>query len=812
MIIWAIVDGVNFYTLIQLHSLFICVPCSVLIARFDVSLALQQEQCKSSCHSALAQSRNSSNGNLASSALDAMLSIRDCEEGEDEIHEDRRRVTQNSEKGTASSHSNHYGSRTRERKNGIINESYRNLGYNRPKQRLPPLIETLVGNIDGDGSEDGHQRGSPGVRKRARVIPEKETKDTKNNRGGTEYVGQQPRQNDKYQYYTGDDIDSVAMVAAAAATAALSESASSRTLRWGSMRMKAYNDEWEEALRWISTWGPQDQPEQEQHRHSDEGGRKSLSKAGQHRVKQKVYGDGSTSKNFTELHEICVKRCETDEWEWDPNSEPPIPLSEKRDLRKSYKGSSNNTVTKFLEVIGINDILSPRMFTRISIFLRQTFTFHSTREAFRNIFGVMLSGAIICFSRYIYQWWALNRYTASLQSLLKEEAEKNSVKGKQGKKSNHSGRKKTKQRKKHRVVRGRGKDTHMMSSANAKDETKWIPSSDDDDDSDSDDSLDPFYLLRGKRHYSNTIDSSSDQASKATMETASCTTIDSVKFQASGSQNLSQLDTRVNRKCLQPKKLDMKSSDAFEKSGYINNENCPVPTDAQREQSYQALKAFQRAQLLKLIEDLKKEKVVRKDKGRAKLLVNGIPTTSSNSKENFSLESKGTRLPPPGLSTNTTSGCTKMKKSFTDALLGKQPKEKSAVDMMLSRLLDDGEDDTEIDAVSSTSENTKPVHNEFNRTHEQNQVSPVALGDLLLGTFGVEASNKTFVTQPKSNPWQKTPESFGISGLKDDIRSGQEDIAHSESTDANIQLQVSASEFMPKWGEGTYASENNRIW
>ncbi len=787
--------------------------CSLVIARFDVSLALQQEQCKSSCHSALAQSRISSNGNLASSALDAMFSIRDYEDGEDEIREDRSaepstgRVMQNSEQGTTSPH---YSSRTRERGRGNVNESYRNLGY-RPK-RLPPLIETLVGNIDGDGSRDGHQRGNPGIRKRARIIPEKETKDTKNNRGGTEYAGQQPRQNDKYQYYTGDDVDSVAMVAAAAATAVWS-SASSQTSRWGSLRMRAYDDEWEEALRWISTWGPPNQQEQEQHRQYDEGRRHSRSKVGQHRVKQKGYDDVSITKSFSELHEICVKRCLGDEWEWDPHSEPTTSLSEKREIRKSspYKGSKNNRVPNFLELIGIGGILSPRIFARISMFLMQIFTFNSTREAFLNVFGVILSGAMICFSRYVYQWWALNRYTTSLQSLLKEEAEKNCVKGKQGKKSNHSGRKKMRQRKKHRVVRGRGKDTQMASSPDTKNETKWRTSSDDDD-SDSDDSLDPFYLLHGKRHHSNTIDSNSDQASKETMETASCTTIDSGRLQVAGSQGSSQLDTRGNRKYLQPKSLDMKIPDACDKAGNTNYVNCTVPTDAQREQSYQALKAFQRAQLLKLIEDIKKEKAVRKDKERVAFPVNGTPSPCKTIEGNISLENKDAHLPPPGLSTNTTSGGTKLKKSFTDALLGTQPKEKSAVDIMLSRLLDDGEDDIDIDAASSTSENRKTAHNEFKRTHEQNQVRPVALGDLLLGTFGGDASNKTFVTQPKSNPWQKNPESFGISGLKDDISSGQEDLTHSESTDANIQLQVSASEFMPKWGEGTHASENNRIW
>lgn len=759
------------------------------------------KKCKDSCKSVLkSREHDLATSNLASSALDAIFSLHEHEGDDDDEEGNRDSTTRPSRRyqQEASATDDEESTRTRTLNNSekvrnndtTMNNNgiHQNLGH-RPK-RLPHLIDTLVGNIDGHVDKK---------RNRPRVI-HYERKRTKNS-GEMEMV----RQNIKN--HAGD---SVARVAAAAAAAVISESELSS--RWGSSRMKSQNDEWEEALKWISTWGPQNQDDsssrdaasqsnQKQNRNRNDNERQvnySHNQRGEEQgregMKWRRKKAGESSSNLDELFEVCVEQCLGDnEREWMLDSDP----------------TSSGVISSIKTYMGspvINGLLSYFGFPDISISSRYSST--AVRQGIRNIFATMLSAAVLWFLQSVYGWWTLSKYTTSLEILLQEES-KNEGKEAHGKRSGkrRTGRKKSKQRKNkghHRSVRP---DNHVHQSK-ATDDMNWNPS--EDDDSDSDDSFDRIYLMRsGTKHASTyAVDSHSDQASKGTISTASWTTFDSGRIQSSDPNFNPAQDPTGNHQS--DKSLLECKPNEFDPRGRwtsINLEKSPVPTDAQREQEYQKLRIFQETQLQKLIENRKKAKALNKAEEKKMIVKDQDFTPKKTSVPLINGNEKA--LPhPPGLSPNITSGSGKVKKSFTEAVTGEYPVEANAVDLLLSNLLDEGEEE-EVSVSLSVKKRSEVTSNT-----DLDQNRSIALGDLLLGSIGSgESPSRGSPSLTIANPWQNQPRNYTGFDTNSGFSLGvPEEVPRSASSDANVQLQVSATEFMPQWGEGNQASVNTRIW
>jgi len=789
---------------------FLSLCLAMLLVRVDVNFRDTvarhngiDKECKDSCKSVLkSREYDLATSNLASSALDAIFSLHE-HEGEDEVDGDeegnRDSTTRPSRRyQQEASGTDEESTRTRTLNNSENvrnndttmnnNGTHQNLGH-RPK-RLPHLIDTLVGNIDGLVDKK---------RKRPRVIHH-ERKRSKNS-GEMEMV----RQNIKN--HAGD---SVARVAAAAAAAVISESELSS--RWGSSRMKSQNDEWEEALKWISTWGPQNQNDsssrdatsqsnQKQNRNRNDNERQvnySYNQRGEEQgregMKWRRKKAGEASSNFDQLFEVCVEQCLGDsEREWMPDGD-----HTSSGVISSIKTSMGSPV--------VNGLSSYFGFPNISISFRYSST--AVRKGIRNIFATMLSAAVLWFLQSVYGWWTLSKYTTSLEILLQEES-KNEGKEAHGKRpgKRRTGRKKSKQRKKkghHRSVRTHRPDNHVHQSKST-DDMNWNPS--EDEDSDSDDSFDRIYLMRsGTKHASTyAVDSHSDQASKGTISTASWTTFDSGRTQSSDPNfNLAQDPTGNHQSDKSLLKCKPNEFDPRGRWTSINLAKSPVPTDAQREQEYQKLRIFQETQLQKLIENRKKAKALNEAKEKKMLVKDQYLTPKMKSTPLINGHEK--TLPhPPGLSTNITSGAGKVKKSFTEAVTGEDPVEANAVDLLLSNLLDEGEEEV-VSVSSSVKKRSEVTTNTY-----LGQKRSIALGDLVLGSG--ESPSRGSPSLMIANPWQNQPRNYTGFDTNSSFSLGvPEEVPRSASSDANVQLQVSATEFMPQWGEGNQASVNTRIW
>jgi len=563
---------------------------------------------------------------------------------------------------------------------------------------------------------------------------------------------------------------------------------------------------------------------------------------------------------LNQLLDICVNRCLGGEW----NSDFEV-VNVMGDGNVDNSRSSDNPGAPMphrehdnpiLRSMGIKQILPFDQFSNAFL------VSHTSRnqQVVHNILGVFFTTAVIWFIRNANSWWKLNRYTTSLQSLLDEESEVNASTAapKHHKHGNSNGKKlksqkKSRRRKNHRsFAKNQSPNAHTThdsaSLRETEDETQWSSKSrrPPEDDSDSDDSFHRIYNVHGtRRHHSSNTDPISDQASKGTNSTSSFTTADSCQthllseiynegtgtFKHNWNRNSnSSRDLKVSlgyasstrissspQSC-KPNTPISKLKDSQNtgcrgngKWSGLNTANSPVPTAAQREEASRKLREYQMAQLQRLME-------LRRQREQS-----GSKSSNSDGGKRMSMRDvvvgtpsvKKILSPPPGMQAQRTKNdCGPKSHHLHVPELLSEPivKEEDEMDLMLSNILDEDEDN------SGNNESINHVRLcDLDRIPEKhhNQNRSVALGDLLLGSLGTDTTNrnKTSPTQVAPNPWQSPTLTVGNipsnSSVSEQLQQ-QGEVPHQGNTDANIMLQVSATEFMPSWGDNNAA--NTRIW
>ena len=214
-----------------------------------------------------------------------------------------------------------------------VSNNYMDIANSNRPQHLPPLIDSLVGK---HSSDEYSTPSRPIVRPVRRRSSSSSTEDLKM-KGIKEA-----------QIHSGDNT--VAMVAAAAAAAVWSEAGGRRGR---SFRMKAYNNEWDEALRWISTWG-QNYQEQSHRQHrsgsqsrgsgDNDGANHQRSRSSRSGKQQQGIDDGrdsidkrggSSHVGFDQLLDICTRKCVGGDFTGNQGRKTSTPVPRRDDESKS---------------------------------------------------------------------------------------------------------------------------------------------------------------------------------------------------------------------------------------------------------------------------------------------------------------------------------------------------------------------------------------------------------------------------------------------------------------------------------------------
>lgn len=684
---------------------------------------------------------------LASSAVDAMFTFRnrehdDLEPEELEYQDYKRRNKKTPKRG-----------RGRAAQEKVTHESYL---MNMP-DNLPPLIRTLVGvNYPMDESHED---------RRKHVRPQR-------NLSGS--LSEEIKRIEEIQKNMEDQ--SVAMVAAAAAAAVWSEEKQGTVSL--SLRMKVYNDEWEDALRWISSWGKSLESDRNSKTSNTRVQRVSKRRGeaeGRYEGKRNRDHQELLQERVDEMIDRCTEKCLGDQEVVSKNgsnvdrAERPLRFKQ---LSRFYKS---------LEVL-------PK-FTITARFLHLS----------RNFIGVLISSAIIWLFRDARGWWKFNRYSLSLKELLEEERNDVTFIGttKQQTKNNSNAKKKKKKWKR--------RDCRILSQINGSQDGASVPCltsctgennrwPEIEEESDSDASLQEMYMMRGgiQRNAAIGLDSQSDQASKGTVSTSSCTTADSIQTLDADTSKPEPKDIVKKTAAVQPKvKSHVYTSPAI-------STKFPVPTAEQREEAAKRLREFQSKQLMKLIE--RKRILSQRSLYSPKMSMRDAVIKGLQQDQSKNADTKAGISPPPGL--------------FVERPIKNNRSEDNGhgedddFGLKLTDILDEDDGD---DLAEGSVQASKPSASRVN--FDQYETKSVALGDLLApGTF---RDSKHSNTQNVSSydPWNSPSRGSCVGNRTDTDFDHHNVLSGNVEVDANIQLQVSAREFMPSWGkEGQTSPTDSKIW
>ncbi len=718
----------------------------------------------------------------------------------------------------------------------------RNTFRKRPR-RLPPLIEELVGTIDGEfisgvssnARAQQHQQGGRRGKLLRREKKEENDGDNENDRLG-EITKRAVRD------FVSPGEDSVAMVAAAAAAAVWSEAEE----KGNSLRMGRVNGEWEEALRWISSWGQSlsststttntDTMGATSHHDIKNNDMQSGGAGGKQRRRrdssdrQKLPSERFSAENeidFERFLDVCIDRC----------------IGDDRDDRGRalYEGGVVDKVTNYYldfrnTAVGLNQILSPfrSIVQKIRLTTRGMIRSRTYEQTLRSIFGFMLSTTIVWLIRNVNDWRKINKYTNSLRSLLEEERKEANMNMTEGSSNNSKHRNVATKKSGSKKSRRKRRDNR-----NCKKERQSEARVSMDDDNESEASEDSFErrYIEEEFHRKN----SEDQASKECNTTVSSYTTDGVTDKSEFEYQLMSTDDAItklragnkntwkaNNQSLSQKQRDAKtgtsqkenhlipksqtSPTTMEKYQSRPNHNLPVvPTAEQREEAARKLREFQQAQIQKIINSKQRQMAhAASTNTKANYAANHITLRDlaqmniPQSDRNHNNDRLRMVPPPPGL-------------TRVAAVGDEEQNQETDPGYLLSHLLegDDDDDDEEQSSYNNASKETSP---ERYLPNQHDSTRSIALGDLLAGTYS-GTSSCNFNSFP-SNPWKD--ESVGGSTAETYIGSPTHSANRNTttllnagndmqcSTDANICLQVSAVAFSPSMKNDPTADE--RIW
>ena len=696
----------------------------------------------------------------------------------------------------------------------------KNLSTRTKPHRLPPLIKELVGTIDSDFTGSGVTSNNIIGKGQNNIL-------RKVRRDDDDRLEEMTKRGIK-DFSAGED--SIAMVAAAAAAAMWSETGAKRD----NLKMKTINNEWKEALRWISSWGQHLQSHDMRNRGTGTKQRRRRDPSDA----QRVHSDRLSAENeidFERFLDVCIDRCIGDDG------------GDKDHRASTYHKRGADITSEKLEYRrnqGINQFFSSIILLIQKVRLTQgVIQSLTTKQTIRGMLGFIISTAVIWFIRNINDWRKINKYTTSLRSLLEEETREANTSD-TGVKHRHTSNKKSgsskKARRKRRDNRNHQKDREIVIQKSICDNESEA----------SEDSFERRYIEE-ERHRRN----SDDQVSKEGNTTiSSCTTEgDGFEFQMMStdatimklnatnkdtetiknhqtiarkqqrkdppvSRTERNYDTRKGRNVLTSKQniskvhFEARASN-YAQNGLLDNHISPlVPTVKQREEAEQKLREFQQAQIQKIMNSKQRRQKVYANKGHVFPAAN--QTTMRDLDRPDMLQSVGKKdkdttmlkiSPPPGLTRVTKGVNIDQKKQEYDP--------EADVGHLLSHLLD-GDDEE-----SNSNSPPKEISPDRYALKRNEKVRSIALGDLLVGTYSGPRSSSN-VNSLSSNPWND--ESVGGSTVEtymsspNYLASRNTTTSHSsinkdlKSTDANFCLQVSAVAFSPSMTSNP--SNDGRIW
>ena len=311
-----------------------------------------------------------------------------------------------------------------------VSENFIGNAKTRP-HRLPPLIEELVGTLDGDYIATGmgihsKQHQQQQGHNQQQIIRRVKKDNNYNQQERLEKVTKQGLEN-----MNGED--SVAMVAAAAAAAVLSENEiSTSTSKRGQLRMKTVNSEWEEALRWISSWGQTQTAQTSQSLSKGAGvdehpqepaiiSRKERRKRDSSRLPHNHSTERFNADNeidFELFLEVCINRCiggSTNSSEGGNNSAIMDKRTANLNVKTTTLGVTNRFVSSFMSMVHNLKVKSKQQW------MSHIHKRRNREQMLRSLFGVLLSTATVWLVRNVNDWRKANKYTNTLRSLLEEE-------------------------------------------------------------------------------------------------------------------------------------------------------------------------------------------------------------------------------------------------------------------------------------------------------------------------------------------------------------------------------------------------------
>ncbi len=668
----------------------------------------------------------------------------------------------------------------------------------RPR-RLPPLIDALVGTLDSD-YEAIHSKHGHGWRGQRKLVRRMDMDDR-------EKLGEITKKGLR-DMSLGEDP--VAMVAVAAAAALWSE----HNDRGGSpLRMKVVNDEWEEALRWISSWGDQNvQSSIESTAHQERITDIETENEGVQRKPRRKYNPNDRQSrmnrfkaeneiDFERFYDVCIDRCLGDDG---VNRSRGHKTGETFDI-------TTNTLNVESTSSGVNQLFSTLMSSikvvgsKNSIFKERTHV-----KTVWGLFGIMLSTVGVWLRNLIDR----RKQSSCYHSLLKEEDARMAGTNTSGTKHRNSGGKKTGSKKKSKRKR---RDTR----SNQKQDHGNLTSRFDEE------SVTSEVSLERSESEAIFVKSFGDQGSKEGNTTVSTLNTDEAEFEDQSNSGLvstsqpSRTKPKANnatnqqrngfsptkhrakgqstRRCQdhhfkQSKPLRSTQKDCLpdnNKRYSLKSPTLVAPTTEQREEAARKLKAFQQSQIQKMM-NLSRRKVQLETK------VDDISTVEQVSSEdahtvnlNFD-EAKVVVSPPPP-----PPGLTRITNIQVQKQYDEHMQEENDASLLVSNLLDEDDEDLQTsNDLSLTAERINSMQN--------SQIQPVPFGDLLVGSYStINASNGTSI----ANPWRdelldcstvttqvSTPSHTSMQNANS-LASISSDILCPK--DANFCLQVSAPAFSP---------------
>ena len=451
---------------------------------------------------------------------------------------------------------------------------------------LPPLIETLVGAVDMDATQNDTKQDDDNGPPRQNLI--RRPRDEKHS----------PRKSSLDSIIKGGDTTTKAVAAAAAATFWSSLQSRGRALVGRPSRMKNVNEEWDTALRWIAGWGKDELNADSaavstaKAKKADAFKRRSriqsrkASKLGQSATKWDLV-ERLTAEEASELLiliEMCVDKCVemTEDSEW--NDQP-------KGRESSTPSASNSAVTdRNGSRSGQADVGS------LPLSLFQLTLPHPFAV---GILGLLLSATLAYFLHMGYDWtlpWQQKKEPSSEWISSKMEHDDRVAMP-----SSKSGGKKGKRRKRQAKPSVSSPETEKKPASSEREElskthtTQMSKSPSQKSLSDDDDANLVGLVRNTKRSSKSTSDNTPPRVPVRTKIRGST---DNVSNKHLGGPQCEPTSPQGSRR-LKGKYRNSKS----------HQTKFPVPTEAQRQASHQQLREFQKMQLARLVQMKKDAKL-----------------------------------------------------------------------------------------------------------------------------------------------------------------------------------------------------------